>query len=314
MGNRDIKQFLISATIVLASLCIIDLTVEVLCHHGLKHMPDYSGAFARDNFTMNRLKDFDVLIVGSSRASHHYDAQMLIDSINHYTQSTYTIYNAGIDGHFLNYNTCRIEAILDRYRPKLLIFEVGESELVVSNRDIQSAVSQMAPYYQFTQQATQYLNRINHKTWIQMQSSMYRFNNKTMQIISSIMTPSLANNGYDPLYGEILTYTPDISKYSDIELSPYSVQSLMQVIEKCKHLAVNFVIVSSPRYQTTTNNNRLADICLTTNIPYIEIYNEDIFNTHPNYFKDAAHLNDTGAKVFTSMLFERLKPHIEQMK
>ena len=277
-------------------------------------MPDHSGAFARDNFIMNRLKDTDVLIIGSSRASHHYDAQLLIDSINHYTQSTYTIYNAGTDACFLNYNACRLESILDRYQPKLVIFEIGESELVISDRDIQSSIAQMAPYYQYTKQATQYLNRINHKTWIQMQSAMYRFNNKALRIISSIMTPSVANNGYNPLYGEITHDAPDISKYGDIEFSPYSIQSLMQVIEKCKRLAVNFVIVSSPRYQTSTNNQRLADFCQAADVPFIEIYNDVIFNAHPNYFNDPAHLNDTGAKVFTAMIFERLKPLIDNMK
>ncbi|MBQ2702661.1 MAG: hypothetical protein IJF63_02225 [Alistipes sp.] len=72
------------------------------------------------------------------------------------------------------------------------------------------------------------------------------------------------------------------------------------------------IITSSPRYQASDNNKRLARICHEADIPYIELYNEEIFNAHSEYFKDAAHLNDTGAKVFTAMMFERLKPFITQ--
>ncbi|MBQ2702662.1 MAG: hypothetical protein IJF63_02230, partial [Alistipes sp.] len=129
MKNQELKKFLIATAIVVVSVCIIDKAVGILGNHSMRLIPDFSGHLAKDNFTMNRLTDVDVLIVGSSRASHHYDAQLLIDSINNYTQSSYSIYNAGIDGNFLNHNACRLESILDRYQPKLVIFEIGESEL-----------------------------------------------------------------------------------------------------------------------------------------------------------------------------------------
>ena len=277
-------------------------------------MPAYSGDFAKDNFTMNRLTDVDILIIGSSRAVHHYDSELLIDSINHYMQSSYTIYNAGLDGNFLNHNACRLESILDRYHPKLLIFEIGESELKASGGGIRSSIAQMAPYYQLTKQAKQYLDRVDLKTRIQMQSAMYRFNNKPMRIISSYLTPADANKGYKPLHGELTHHNPVDSNSKDTELSAYSLQSLTQVINKCKALGINFVIVSSPRYQAADNNKQLAHICHAANVPYIEIYNENVFNSHPDYFKDAAHLNDKGAKVFTTMIFERLKPLIDNMK
>ena len=312
LKNQELKKFLIATAIVVVSVCIIDKAVGILGNHSMRLIPDFSGHLAKDNFTMNRLTDVDVLIVGSSRASHHYDAQLLIDSINNYTQSSYSIYNAGIDGNFLNHNACRLESILDRYQPKLVIFEIGESELSESGGGIQSSISQMAPYYQLSKQAAAYLNRVDWKTRIQLQSAMYRFNNKPLRILSSFLIPSVANNGYDPLYGELTHHTVHENTTSAIALSTYSLQSLTQVFDKCKALGVILLITSSPRYQASDNNNRLARICHEADIPYIELYNEEIFNAHSEYFKDAAHLNDTGAKVFTAMMFERLKPFITQ--
>ena len=35
---------------------------------------------------------------------------------------------------------------------------------------------------------------------------------------------------------------------------------------------------------------------------------------HPEFFKDASHLNDDGAHVYTAMFFEELKPYLTLIK
>ena len=35
-----------------------------------------------------------------------------------------------------------------------------------------------------------------------------------------------------------------------------------------------------------------------------------MLNTRPEYFQDAAHLNDDGAHIYTGLFFDQLKPYL----
>lgn len=67
-----------------------------------------SGQISKDNYRLNHVMT-DVVIIGSSRGSHHYVSEMLRDSINQYTGVEYSIYNCAIDGKFINSNSCAAE-------------------------------------------------------------------------------------------------------------------------------------------------------------------------------------------------------------
>lgn len=308
MKNAEVKRFLISFTIVISTLIVIDIFIGILGSKAMSYIPDYSDQFAKDNYTMTRMKDVDIIVIGSSRASHHYDVQILAERINNFTGNSYSIYNAGIDGNFINHNACRIESILNRYCPKYIIFELSEYELRSSDI-MTSSIPQMAPYYKQIQPAKEYLDRVNCKTRILMQSSMYRFNSLPLRILNSFITPTSPNNGYEPLYG---TSSPlQAAKDNDLDISQYSLQSLKQVMEKCSKLGVNLIVVSSPKYKPTDNNDILQALCNEAKIAYINLYDNEEFNSHPEYFKDAGHLNDIGAKVFSAKLSEELKAIIK---
>ena len=82
----------------------------------------------------------DVLIFGSSRASHHYRPPIFENHLN------LTCYNVGRDGSFLFYQYAVLKAVIKRYSPKIIIldFNDGEFSKDESNYD---RISALLPYY-----------------------------------------------------------------------------------------------------------------------------------------------------------------------
>ena len=92
-------------------------------------------------FTVEKM-DADVVVIGSSKASHHYVPQMLEDSLG------MTAYNCGQDGCFFLYQNCIINMILDRYMPKTIIWDIQPSSFV--SKDLSSEyqnIRYLSPYY-----------------------------------------------------------------------------------------------------------------------------------------------------------------------
>lgn len=157
----------------------------------------FRSQIAKDNYRLNRVTT-DIIIVGSSRGSHHYVTTMLRDSINSYTGYQYSLYNGAIDGKFINSNSCSAESIMDRYKPRLLIFEVSESELSGSR-----SVSDMefaAVNYNNNQFVKKYLDDLGWKERIKIASNMFRYNQKVLRVVSSFIQKGGGETGYEPLY------------------------------------------------------------------------------------------------------------------
>ena len=92
MKNKNLK-FVLSVICFIFLLLIIDFVINYIGESLLVRLPDYaSGQIAKDNFRLNRIKT-DIIIVGSSRGVHHYNANQLCDSINNYIKKDYTLYN-----------------------------------------------------------------------------------------------------------------------------------------------------------------------------------------------------------------------------
>ena len=276
-------------------------------------MPDYSGQIAKDNYRLHRLQT-DIVILGSSRGSHHYVTALLGDSINTYKGKHYSIYNAAIDGKFANSNSCAAEMIISRYRPKLVIIDLSESQL--ASEDV-ADIKFSSPFYRKDSIVKRYIDNISFEEKMLMKSSIYRYNGKLLRIASSFLRQKEADDGYLPLYGT----TIDTTKYDELliksaevqSLNPYSETNFRTVLKKYTTGNIPLVIVCSPKFRPNDNNNRLRELCDEYGVPFIELYNLQYFNGHPELFKDATHLNDDGAHVFTQIFFERLKPYLDNI-
>ncbi|MBP3354412.1 MAG: hypothetical protein J6L02_07175 [Bacteroidales bacterium] len=312
MKNKNLK-FVLSVICFIFLLLIIDFVINYIGESLLVRLPDYaSGQIAKDNFRLNRIKT-DIIIVGSSRGVHHYNANQLCDSINNYIKKDYTLYNASLDGKFLNSNLLAVESILNRHTPKLLILETQDSELYSYDY---ADVSFSSMHYYSNNIVKKYIDNIGWKEKIKNSSSLFRYNQKILSIIGAFSrSEENKDNGYLPLFG-IMKIEQNQNKSTNISLkiNSYTLNNLYRVLDILKKKNIPIVIATSPKYKPTTSNKELAYICSELNIPYIDLCDQYIFNSHAEYFQDSIHLNYNGAQIYTDMFFEQLKPYLKQLK
>ena len=312
MKNKNIS-FVISVLIVVTSLFLLDLTVGRVGEYALSKMPDFAFTqISKDNYRLNRVNK-DIVIVGSSRCSRHYVSTMLRDSINSYVSGNYSLFNCGVDGRPVDNNLCAAEAIMDRYTPELLIFDVSEQDLTSGPKE--EFMEDYSVFYKDNVWAKKYIDDLGWKERVKMSSNMFRFNRRIAHIVQSFVNET-NEDGYEPIY-QIMeapskeTYPP---KKSSHIINEKSLENFRMVLQTAKENGVFFIVVSSPRFRSNDGNLFLAELCHSNGIPYLDMQDIDQFNDHPEYFKDASHLNDNGAHVFTELFFQELKPLLFRLK
>lgn len=309
--KKDSTRFWITILIVCAILVIIDISTGFVLDKTMNKLPPYSGQLAKDNFRLHQLNT-EVVIIGSSRGAHHYVTQQLSDSIDAYYGKHISIYNAAIDGKFANSNCCAAEAILARYSPKLMIFDLPEGQL---RGDYVADIEFSSPFYWTDSLIHRYLDGFGVKEQLLMKSSLYRYNGKLLRIASSFLRPLPTDDGYLPLYGttiDTLTYGKKNELIKPIDA--YKWLNFENVLRKYATSDVPLVMVCSPRFRPNDNNQQMAEICDKYGIPFIDVYDTPYFNAHPELFKDGGHMNDDGAHIYTAMFFERLKPYLPNIE
>ena len=309
--NKDIARFGKAILVAIAILVVMDITVGVVADRLMDKLPDFSGDLAKDNYRLHRLNT-DVVIVGSSRGCWHYVSQQLADSIDAYLGMPLSLYNASLSAKRANSNSCAAEVIIARYRPKLVIFDMFEKSLCDARvNDLEFS----APYYWKDTIVRRYLDGLGLKERLFMKSSLYRYNGKIFRIGITMLTPKAPNDGYEPMRGarmNVAEYDKEAEvSVPTLEMDDYTLNNFETVLRKFSSENIPLVIVCSPFYRPKENQKRLAAICDQNGIPFFDFSDTPYFNEHPELFYDIQHLNDDGAHIFTAMLFEQLKPYLQ---
>ena len=296
------------------SLVLIDFAVGQIGDVIIQKLPDYSEEISKENFRLNRVKT-DIVILGSSRGMHHYVADMLRDSINYYLNADYSLYNASMDGHYVNSNLCAMESIMERYSPKLIILDLSEGEFDgwVGTYDIEL----VAMHYSQNIFVKKYLDQIGWQERLKVSSNMFRYNQSAFRILNAFISEKNEDLGYEPLYGSNVTAV-NFSSYSGNDrmleqINQKYFNNFIRTIETANKIKIPLIIVTSPSYNPSDNNNLLKKVCESNSIVYIDLYNLDLFNTRPDLFWDSGHLNDDGARVFTGLLYQQIKRHLKKL-
>ena len=192
-----------------------------------------------------------------------------------------------------------------------MIFEVNAGELCMDNTD---GLAFSSIHYKSNKIVKKYLDGLGLKETIKYTSALYRFNQKLPLLLSAQNGYDVDElNGYDPLYGINRLDERDCNEEYDAIINQYSLLNFTTVLKTAKSKNIPIVVTTSPEYKPVRSNEIVADICSLYDVPYIDMCNHDLFNSHPEYFYDVVHLNDDGAQVYTALFFENLKPYIEQM-
>lgn len=304
------KKFLLSTIVIVFGLVILDILTGILGKELRNKLPDAAnGPVVKINYITTRLKS-DIVVFGSSTATHHYVPGVIKSSLDSVYGVNNTFYNAGVDGHTLQYQCCWIELLLDRCSPKILILDTRDGFLFSKTK-----LNDLAPYYDDYDIVKEYFKDLDYKENIKVLSNLYKYNETLIKYLYGMSSKHEMDDGYQPLYRTMSDETANsiLEEQHNSKISnkqPILDNILVRVIEKCKEKNVLFVIACSPIFGDTTKNPCLTEICSKYNVPFIDFSSSEYFNMHHELFQDSGHLNNTGAEEYSQMLINQLLPYL----
>ena len=297
-------RFFINGIIFLIILFAFDqVTGRILKHF---YFTSQSGDNYKTTYSMDSTKS-EIIILGSSRASHHYIPALIEDSLN------LSCFNTGRDGNFLLFSYAIFKSILKRHNPKIIILDISSGELQSQGERYYEGLSTLLPYYDDKPELRKIIELKGRLEPIKMLSAIYPMNSSILAILAGNVSGYYENNtkGYLPLLGSsVLQLKPEFWQNISGTFDLNKTNAIDSMAFTCNEKNIKFVIIQSPRYAII--NDSIADQYLENlgekySSQYWNFVNDSIFLNNPNLFKDGAHLNDEGANIFTQKIIQKLK-------
>jgi hypothetical protein len=265
-----------------------------------------SGAYADCTTILEQVRD-PIVVLGSSRALHHYVPGILRDSLGA------SCWNSGQDGQGLLFAEAALELSFARYRPQLVLLDMNPREL---ERDGQSydRMSELLPYLRRHPELQRYADLRSRFERIKCWSRVYPFNSMLLSILwhsaRRAEHPSDAR-GYLPLQGHSPAPRLDEPEGRDPAgpIDPIKLRALAHIAamaraHDCRVIAIVSPIARSDRARTS--RTRLAALVQEAGLPFWDDAEDPTIVNNTNYFYDHAHLNEVGARKFTALVASRL--------
>lgn len=312
------KKFITKIIIFLVGLVFLDFLVGVGARYLIAHAK--GGDTGLNHYICHQMRE-ECLIFGSSRGMHHYDPNIITDSLG------LSCWNCSLDGNGIILMYGRYKMLSARYTPKVLIYDV-QTSFDLTAGDNHKYLGGLR--YDYDEPSIDSIFWSVDKTErFKMMSNCYRYNSQWLQLISDNIHPLQSDNkGYRPM-DKKMVYKPKKEKnftekkdnhkdnIKNGETGTHQYDSLkLAYLEKlviaCKTQGTKLIFAISPQYDTHQDDiyQPLKDICTKYHVPLINHFCDNDFVNNADYFYDSVHMNRTGATKYTKTIVGELKKHI----
>lgn len=300
------KKFVLKSMLFLAIMVVIDM-----CAGNFFQLREKvkAGTRGRINHVINRSTD-DVIIMGSSRALHHYNSRILEDSLG------LSVYNMGVDANGMILASGISELAFRRHEPKLIIFEMTPAYDFVTRDNVDQVkfLHYLKPYYDDAK-IRNLVNEADAVEGLKMNSSLYRLNSSVVEFLEGIYTDKkLPDRGFMPSKKK-LKHEPPKSPAEHNPVDSVKVNLLNSFLEGLKARGIKIVFTISPVYRNRSEDYNTMKRYLEDRGYIVLDYLEDpAFVGNKRYFSDGTHLNSLGADTLTSLVAGRLKHLYQELR
>lgn len=309
--KKGLLRFCFAALVVFASVVVIDMVVGKITDFMLSQISN-QGDTGKTYYSLNDVST-PVVIVGSSRAVNHYNTQMIEDSL------CIPTYNVGRSACFFSYNCCVVNSILDRYTPKLIIWENEITELYAGIRD---PLQHMYPYYGSNSWGKQFIDEdLLWSERVKLNCRIYRYNSVIPRIAGRYLGRKSfvdeKEKGYEPLAPKKLKQKLELKQeeYDYTELSKTKIDRFQAILERAHKMGVKMVIVDSPKYYLYDQNNlsatKIKEMCNQYGVLFLDNSQLPELLAHVEYFNDYKHMNTIGATVYTKLFIKQISEYVK---
>jgi hypothetical protein len=265
-----------------------------------------SGVLYGTTYSIEKTSE-DMLILGSSRANHHYDPEIFEKRMD------VTCYNAGRDGCPIFYHFAILKGVLERYSPGIIILDFTRGEFA-KTQDSYDRIAALLPYFRTHPEIHSVIRLKNRYENLKLISECYPFNSSLLTILNSktkIVNENQDNRkGFIPL-GKTMNGPALLEKASQqYELDLNKISTYRSFIEGCINSNIKIYIVASPYYINSEFPDYSImigkDLAKEYNIDFFDYSGDPLFIKDASLFADFAHLNERGATIFSNLIIEKI--------
>lgn len=264
------------------------------------------GSTYRMEYIANSMKD-SIVIMGSSRAIHHYDSRIFIDSIGLPT------FNCGLNGNGIIFNYGQYLLLKERYNPKIIIYDLYAPLDLGTYYPNERYLDGLRKYYD-RRGIDSIFYSVDPNEKYKMLSQMRRYNGHfTSVLLDYIKGTTNDIFGYRPLSGEIDYDYQTPEENSKIIYDKLKLKYFEKLISETQKNNTKLVFCISPVYKggSISNYEPIINLAKNNGIPIFIHYNDTSLINNKHLFKDSQHLNSRGADVYTNEIIKEIKSIVE---
>lgn len=299
------KKFILRTGLFIVCLAVLDLAIGCLCGFLRSHA---KGGSTQNNYYIAEQCIDDIIILGSSRATHHYIPSIITDSLG------LSCYNCGEEGNGSILAAARLGMLTERYTPKLVIYEVTPRYDYLVDTDYSKYLRYLKPYYHKTSAHKMVDEFTEPGNKLKMLSSMYRNNFAILAYCVDNLTFRDNRKGYEPLFGQMKEYNskePELSSDQQ-EVDKKKLVVMQDIIESCKEKRIPLLFVVSPNYEGEAGEiyNTARLLAQENGISFLDYSGLEEIAHNYSFFQDYGHMNDKGAQKFTRIFVKEINNYL----
>lgn len=294
-------------TLRLIIFLVLFVVADQIAGYCFKVLDKYAGdKFQRENYMRHDMRA-DVIVLGSSKAAHHYQPSVLQDSLN------MTVYNCGQRGNGVIYEYGRLATIYQRYTPKIVVVDIIKGYDLEKN-DNSRYLDFLKMDYGKNETVDSLFHDIDNGSQYKMLLNCYKYNSTICDLLINNVLKDRGRfrpDGYFPLVGNKMDkYSAAINQTAakHMEIDSVKLHYLNKIASE-RRIGCQLVFVISPTYLEVNTDDYASvyRICDRNSVPLLDYQNDKRFLGRKDLYYDGSHLNDMGARMFSSIIAKDLK-------
>lgn len=291
------KRFIFKVFVFFLAITIIDFVFNAT--YGYLSMHAHKG----DEMKINKIcglgnyNCWQVLIMGSSKAHHGYNPQIISDSLQK------TVYNAGFDGNGAIMSLGLLNLIDNEKLPQIIIYDIKQEFDIYEyeeDGDKTRYIKLLKPYFG-KYHIDSIIGSVSKSELIKLHSGLYKYNGEFLTLLTGYFYDHDidGNFGHDPMCG-ILDDTITVRTNPPYVVDNLKLGYFKKFIRTAKAKGIKVIAVISPEYNKLVVDEfkPIRDFCNKEGVKLLDYYSAKEFQ-RVEFFKDHCHLNEKGSYEFS---------------
>lgn len=309
------KKFFLNAIVLVMLLVVADYEVGRLfvgLDKFLYTYPiDYHNSYEK---TMGGGNHEDMIIIGHSRARHHYIPVQMEDSLG------ITVINAAKDGTGFLTQAALINGMVKKNAPKYILWEVRPNVFQKAEQIEIDRLTDLFPFYDTDSLSRKIVQMRGPYEKFKMLSYSYRNNGRLWGRLEMLMKGNHDNGlkGFAPSKASMKHPEMKLYEYKN-PYDPLREALFVEVVNNVHKAGTKLILSMSPVYETSIiyeldETKRFYAVADSLDVPILDFFYHPEFLEHPEWFKDHTHMNMDGVQHYMDVFIPKLKNAINNVQ